>query len=71
MNQGDIPNFIKAKTVLGLRRNMLINNSKEGITFNYFDIQFVNGEWYAWFYTELKNNDELLNDEKQSARQRE
>lgn len=45
-----IPNFIKAKTAQGLRRHMLINNVQHAKQFVYHDIQFVNGEWYAWFY---------------------
>jgi hypothetical protein len=57
-----IPNFIKAKTVEGLRRFMLLNNMKHVMQFNYHDIQFVNGYWYAWFYEsvdmgELANGD--------------
>ena len=26
----------------------------------YFDIQFVDGSWYAWFFVEIDAQDELL-----------
>lgn len=28
---------------------MLINNAKHGVMFAYFDIQFAQGFWWAWF----------------------
>jgi hypothetical protein len=28
---------------------MLLNNFKHSIEFRYFDIQFVKGEWIAWY----------------------
>lgn len=45
-----IPSFVKAKTAQGLRRRMLINNIRHATQFVYHSIQFVNGEWFAWFY---------------------
>jgi len=44
-----IPNFIKAKLPEVLRQLMLSNNASNGIMFHYYDIQFVNGHWYAWY----------------------
>jgi hypothetical protein len=29
-----------------------MNNIKYGMFFKYFDIQFVNGRWYAWYFNE-------------------
>lgn len=45
-----IPNVLSARSPRGLRRLMLNNNVKHGIEFKYFDIQFINGRWFAWFY---------------------
>lgn len=49
-----VPNFVRAKTVAGLRRAMFINNRKHRAFINYFDIQFngKDGFWYAWFFVE-------------------
>jgi hypothetical protein len=63
-----LPFFIKARSPQGLRRLMIKTNAKHGYTFHYFDIQFANGSWYAWFYKDLlaTNKDdveELNNDE--------
>lgn len=48
-----IPFFIKARSPQGLRRLMIENNAKHGLTFKYFDIQNVKGQWYAWYYKQL------------------
>lgn len=29
---------------------MLLNNIRNGKQYNYFDIQFVNGKWFVWFF---------------------
>lgn len=58
---GEIPSFIKALTPRGLRLSMLRNNTKHGVTFQYFDIQFVEGKWIAWFYLPAR---ELLKESK-------
>jgi hypothetical protein len=52
-----IPFFIRARSPMGLRRSMIMNNAKHGLTFHYFDIQFVQGSWYAWFYKSLDKLD--------------
>lgn len=56
----DIPNFIRARSPNGLRRAMVRNNARLGMFVKYFDIQFVNGEWFAWFFVEIDANDEML-----------
>lgn len=45
-----IPNFLTAGSAIGLRRLMLLNNTKKAKQYNYFDIQFVSGKWFAWYY---------------------
>lgn len=48
-----LPFYIRARSPQGLRRAMLSNNAKAGLTFHYFDIQFAQGSWYAWYYKGL------------------
>ncbi len=48
-----IPSFLKAKTPDKLKELMLENNISKGAEFNYFDIQFVKNNWYAWFYEDI------------------
>ncbi len=40
---------------------MIRNNAKYKTTFQYFDIQFVKGYWFAWFYVAIRHDDEVLN----------
>lgn len=35
---------------MGLRRAMLRNNVRLRAFIKYFDVQYVNGQWYAWFF---------------------
>jgi len=56
---GLIPNFIKAKSEIGLRRLMLEINLKNQAMHKFFDIQYVNGYWYAWFYQEYNLQGEV------------
>jgi hypothetical protein len=61
-----IPNYITAKSLLGLRRLMYLTNAKYGMQLQYFDIsQFVdeNGKksWVAWYYINLEDLGELDN----------
>ena len=53
---GVIPNYIKAKSEKRLRLLMLASNLKDGITYKYFDIQYVKGSWYAWYYAEINQH---------------
>ena len=48
-----LPNYLKAKTPRGLRLLCIKNNAKLSSTIQYFDIQFVKGYWYAWYYEPL------------------
>ena len=59
-----IPNYLTAQTVMGLRRFMLLNNIRNGKSYNYFDFQFVNGKWFVWFY-DTENIENLLSQSKQ------
>jgi hypothetical protein len=49
IHSNNIYNYIKAKSPRGLRLAMLKRNAELGAFIKYFDIQFVNGSWYAWF----------------------
>jgi hypothetical protein len=46
----EIPNFVTARSAQALRVAMLRNNARFGIMFHYFDIQFAEGKWIAWFF---------------------
>lgn len=56
-----IPNYLRARSPQGLRRAMLLNNSKTSTFFQYFDIQHVadpqGGYWYAWYFKDVNNDD--------------
>lgn len=54
-----IPNYLSAGSPKGLHRLMLLNNIKNGKQYNYFDIQFVNGKWFVWYF-EFENLTDLL-----------
>jgi len=59
MKPGDmfnIPNFLKAKTAIALQQAMLSNNLEQGKEYHYFDIQYVNGNWYAWYFESVEQN---------------
>jgi hypothetical protein len=56
-----IPNYVKAKSDVGLRRAMLMENLRAKKMHRYFDIQNVGGFWYAWFYSEVDLAQELSN----------
>lgn len=46
----EVPAFVKSRTPEGLRRKMLQNNAKSRISHHYFDVQYADGSWYAWYY---------------------
>lgn len=52
-----IPQFVKARSPQGLRRQMLMANARRGAFHKFNDIQFVDGYWYAWYYAEVTNQD--------------
>lgn len=47
---GLIPQSINAASVKGLQRLMLKTQLKLGYGVTFFDIQFVNKKWHAWYY---------------------
>lgn len=55
--ENSIPFFVQAPSAPALRKAMVMNNAKSGMTFHYFDIQSVNGRWYAWYYKQLNTMD--------------
>lgn len=50
----DVPHYVRAKTPDALIKAMLANNVKLKAYVGYFDIQFVNGYWYAWFTIDIE-----------------
>jgi hypothetical protein len=50
----NIPNYISASTLKGLRRLMFRNNVKARKQFIYQDIQYVNGKWYAFYLEDFR-----------------
>jgi len=52
-----IPDFLTAGSPQGLRRLMRLNNAKRGCWHKY-DIQFVQGKWFAWYYPAVETAQE-------------
>lgn len=52
---GRIPKFIIASSPKGLQRIMLLTQTKLGYGVQFFDIQFVQKNWIAWYY----DNDDI------------
>jgi hypothetical protein len=48
-----VPKFIKASSAELLTEAMLLNNLILKKEIKYQDIQFANGDWFAWFYDEV------------------
>jgi hypothetical protein len=51
-----VPQFVKARTPEQLIRKMAATSARRGTHIPYFDIQKEDGQWYAWYNTELKLN---------------
>jgi hypothetical protein len=49
-----VPHFIQARSPSGLRNLCMKQNLKDGKEYSYFSIQFVNGNWIAWFFKEAE-----------------
>ena len=50
-----LPHFLMARSLMGLRRQMLINNARDGMEYRYFDIQQdQSGRWVAFFNKIIK-----------------
>ena len=45
-----VPVYVSGKTADELMLAMARNNKKYGTNFKYFDIQFVENLWFAWYY---------------------
>lgn len=50
----DVPHYVKARSPDGLIRAMLANNVRLKAYVSYTDIQFVNGNWYAWYTIDIE-----------------
>lgn len=48
-----VPVSITAKTEKELTLKMLKNNTIFSCQFIYFDIQFVKGQWVAWYFNDI------------------
>jgi hypothetical protein len=59
MNTNLIPFFLEANSPIELVRLMFENNVKRGAYHQYFDIQNVNGKWFAWFNVRIEDIGEL------------
>lgn len=62
-----VPNYVKASSPIGLRRLMYAVQSKDKMQYNFYDIQFVNGSWYAWYLVTPKTHIEKLETAKELA----
>lgn len=51
-----VPHFVKAKTPEQLIKKMSFLSMKRGTHIPYFDIQKQDGQWFAWYMTEIKLN---------------
>ena len=57
-----VPHFIKAKSKEMLKRRMALNTARRGTYINY-RIVHAEGEWVAWYDSEMKsmiNNTEIV-----------
>lgn len=55
-----VPKYIKAGSPEGLRRLMMQVQLKDSMQYKFFDISFVNGNWYAWYFFEPKSDTDKL-----------
>ena len=55
---------LAARTIRSLRREMLKNNARHGISFEYRDFSFVNGKWWCWYRVEVTSQDPLFQNPK-------
>jgi hypothetical protein len=49
-----IPRYLSAPTLDELGQLFLVNNLSRNIQFQYFDIQFVNKEWIAFYFDDVE-----------------
>lgn len=62
-----IPQYLKARTEDELLGLMLSNNLKKGREFEYFSIQFVKNNWFAWYYFEVDLKEKISKEVKAKA----
>jgi len=67
-NANHPPSYIEADSKDELRLVMLANNRRHNRRFSYFDIQFAEGKWVAWFEISIQDKEvkEALDGNKQS-----
>ena len=68
LHSKNFPDYITAESPRGLRLKMFKVNAKYGASHQYFDInQFIDkkgkSKFIAWFYRDLKNLEDLSNDD--------
>lgn len=51
----NIPTFIRARTPQGLRDAMLALAKRSAYKLRFFDIQFAQDQWTAWYVEEVKD----------------
>ena len=66
-----VPNYVKASSPLGLRRLMFVVQARDSMQYNFFNISFVNGAWYAWYFQDPKNHVDKLKAAKELAAEKE
>lgn len=52
-DMGVFPHFIKASSAEKLQEALLMNNIRLKSEVKYFDIQFADGYWFAWYYDKV------------------
>jgi hypothetical protein len=58
-----IPNFLTAGSPRALRRLMFLNNKRLS-SFLEYQIQFVNGKWFAWYYEDALKPGQVIEEVK-------
>lgn len=60
-----LPKYVKATSPEGLRRFMYMVQAKDKMQYNFFDISFVDGYWYAWYFFEPKTQVQEMSEAKE------
>lgn len=58
-NRNELPNFLMARNPKELRALMFKNSLRLAMTVQYFDIQFAQGKWFAWYFEPLEKSREM------------
>lgn len=59
-NLFEIPNYIKAASPQGLRRLMFEAQKRDSMQYHFFNIQYANGSWFAWYIKRAKTDIEKI-----------